>query len=516
MSIVRRPLQAYRFVLTALLVLFAAGVLSRRAAALETAPVAPPAQTNFEFHNRDTGAPLPVQTMTNRTHIAGPVAVTDIAFVCENTNKQPIEAAVTFEVPRGTVLTKFGYYYNDRFIPGKMYDKGEAWKIYSAVTSRGRDPGIMDRPTETNYHAQIFPVAPNRSLRVHVTLVQTLQSDANGLRFELPLVQGQAYLNGWNREPFLVDARVTYSAGGEQHTKALKRRFTPRENLRVVVPMPGGVAAYSRMVGAREGYYAVTVRTPHALGEARLRLESNGLTSLSLPTSFGDLAGFEDIHVFGRYRKPGVVRLVLRGASGGRIVLPVTLSGARGASVQSNPAASLWANKRISVLQEATRRDFKPDIIRLSQRFMVVSNFTALLAIPKEELDYYRKVLAKQKIETNTRTTGGGGGDPYIAVHAPEDAAQVVALFPDGDVKNLAWNPERGVWDGRFDLAFGTPEGECRVTVIVVHRTGERTTFTLVYQNRMTGPRVDADTCNCQMFARAGGAEPHDRSPRGR
>lgn len=485
----------------------------------EGTSLAPPEQTNFEFHNRDTGQPLPLISMKSRTTINGPVAFTNIEFVAENKNEVPVEVAVTIEVPRGTVLTKFGYFYGDRFIPGKMYDKGEAWKIYSAVTSRGRDPGIMDRPTETNYHVQIFPVAPKRNLRVHVTLVQMLQTTVSGLRFELPLVQGMPYLNGWNNKPFAVEARVavagrrgispqavgetddgkfpfTMAQEGKYRLVTFQREYIPHRNMVVTIPFQSAGAhaeTYSAMVGGNEGYYAATIVTPKRFRDARVRLVSDGLTGMSMPTRFGDTEAFGQIHVTGRYTKPGTVRLTLRGKNGERFTVPIMLSGRRVKNVVDNPAASLWADKRISVMQTSYQRNFQPDIIRLSQRFMVVSNFTALLAIPKEELEYYRKVLAKQKVQTNTEAIGGGGGDPYIAVHAPEDAALVVALFPDGDVKNLVWNPAKKVWDGRFDIPFGTPEGEYKVTIIVVHQNGTRNQFALVYQNRLTGPTVNQE-----------------------
>ncbi|MBC7806578.1 MAG: hypothetical protein H7145_10545, partial [Akkermansiaceae bacterium] len=283
---------------------------------------------------------------------------------------------------------------------------------------------------------------------------------------------------------------------GEYRTVTFQRTYSPRRNLVVTVPFEESgtqAAVYSAMVGAKEGYYAATIITPKRLRNARVRLVSDGLTAMSLPTRFGDTDPYGQIHVTGRYSKPGVVRLRMRDASGTRFTVPVTLSGRRVKTAVDNPAASLWADKRIAALQTSPRRNFQPDIIRLSQRFMVVSNFTALLAIPQEELDYYRNVLAKQKVQTNTEAVGGGGGDPYIAVRAPEDAALVVALFPDGDVKNLHWNPAKKLWDGRFDIPFGTPEGEYRVTIIVVHKNGVRNQFALVYQNRLTGPTADRE-----------------------
>ncbi|MDQ2732639.1 MAG: VWA domain-containing protein, partial [Armatimonadota bacterium] len=92
-------------------------------------------------------------------------------------------------------------------------------------------------------------------------------------------------------------------------------------------------------------------------------------------------------------------------------------------------------------------------------------------------------ISSAEAIQTNTQAGGGGGGDPYIAVEAPENTRQVVAIFPTGDAKNLLYDDRLGVWNGRFDIPFGTPAGDYRVTVILVRRDGARTQFVLTYQN---------------------------------
>ena len=164
--------------------------------------------------------------------------------------------------------------------------------------------------------------------------------------------------------------------------------------------------------------------------------------------------------------------------------------GGNRAPERQNPAAVCWADKRIAAIQDGGRPQERAEVVRLSKQFTVVSRFTALLAIPREELDYYKKVLARRNVSTNTRDTGGGGGDPYIAVKAPADARQVVAVFPNGDAKNLTFDAGRQVWDGRFVIPFGTPAGDFQVTVIVVHHDGARSRFMLVYRNLLSGPQA--------------------------
>ena len=69
-----------------------------------------------------------------------------------------------------------------------MYDTDEAWKIYTAVTSRGRDPGIMDRPSPQDYHAQIYPSRGRGTTCASSSdSRQALTTDRAGSHFKLPL-----------------------------------------------------------------------------------------------------------------------------------------------------------------------------------------------------------------------------------------------------------------------------------------------------------------------------------------
>lgn len=490
-------------------------------------------EPSIEVHNRDTYAVMRLKELSAKTVIEGPLARTRISYLAENTHGERIEATVSLHLPEDTVLTGFGYYYGKRFIPGAMYDKDEAWKIYRAVTSRGRDPGIMDRPTRQDYHAQIFPVEPKQDLRIVVEMVQMLATDEDGAHFTLPIMQKTISGTRQSLREMAVSAEVrvvnhtlddiadNFSDFSEKENAdagaviRFSREWQPDRNWHILLRRETEDVAksvFSRFSpGGREGFYALSITAPRAMERPRIVLRSRPGTSLSLPTRFNAVEAWERIHVVGRYTRPQTLHVTVYDEAERRsrqrpIHLRVPLSGRRVNDEMDNPAAALWADRRIDALQNATRRDFRRDIIALSKRFMVVSNFTSLLAIPKEEMDYYRNVLARQQVNTNTQWTGGGGGDPYIEVKAPADARQVVAVFPTGEAKNLIWDDAKGVWNGRFDIPWGTPEGEYRVTIIVVQRDGTRSRFALIYQNLLSAPSASAVPDALNLRARPGEA----------
>jgi len=94
---------------------------------------------------------------------------------------------------------------------------------------------------------------------------------------------------------------------------------------------------------------------------------------------------------------------------------------------------------------------------------------------------------------TSTSYIGGGGGDPWIVVTAPEDARQVVAIFPDGGAKPLHFDAKSGAWRLRFDFPLGTAPGLYTVSVVVVKADATRVVYTLTYQNLPVGSAITAE-----------------------
>ncbi len=369
----------------------------------------------------------------------------------------------------------------------------------------------MNRNSAQDYHVQVYPVEAGRALQIVVELSQALTQDANSTHFELPLTQideikrdvqvrSDVQIQGHSPEEIAgnYDGYTTKSSTPNANGKSaadilLQGRWLPRQNWTLTIPRRfSGLSqsVYSaRNPSRRNGYYALAVTAPYPLVNPRISLSSRPGTNDTMPMQFGTVPAYGRLLLTGRYYGPGALGVTLHSRGRSAVHFQVHLSD-QIVPEHDNPAAGLWADRRITALQSDHTSDHRAQVVSLSKRFTVVSQYTALLAIPAEELAYYRKVLAKQKIGTNTRTVGGGGGDPYIAVKAPADARQVVAVFPNGDVKNLTFDPVKNLWDGRFDIPFGTPAGEYRVTVIVVHQDGTRTRFALVYQYLNHGPTV--------------------------
>jgi hypothetical protein len=462
--------------------------------------------TSLNVYTEDPYSKLPLKSVDSVTKIEGAIAATHIVYTFIDGLSQVMEVGVNFKLPEQSVLDGFGYYYGSRFIRGKIYTNDQAWQIYTAVTSRGRDPGIMDRPDAQDYHTQIYPVLPGQNLRVVVDIVQELPVHGGVAKFTLPLQQDDEITSATD-----VNAKVTIAGIADQNINSnfdgytssttsagstvmtLNGSWLPKENwiLNLPLQIPQKLLTFSRLDNNGHGGFAATVVLPWSTSFARITSINGPGVSLVMPMKFTDVHRNDGISFVGRYDKPGVCQLTIRGSRDKRLTVKFNLE-AQYAIDPQNPASKLWADKRIGAMQDEPAANKQSDVVDLSKCYTIVSNFTALLAIPPEELARYRRLMAEQSAHSNTNTIGGGGGDPFISVKAPEDAKQVVAVFPDGSAKSLEYDISRNSWTTRFDFPLGTPAGNYVVTIIVTQANGKRTQLILTYDNLITAPKVKA------------------------
>lgn len=99
-------------------------------------------------------------------------------------------------------------------------------------------------------------------------------------------------------------------------------------------------------------------------------------------------------------------------------------------------------------------------------------------ASDQEKLAQAAKIRKEKQetLETSLEHIRGSirGGDPLISVEAPRDALKVIAILPDGNIKDLAWNEATGRWEARFDVPTGTPDGDYVVKIIIMMADGTR------------------------------------------
>lgn len=453
----------------------------------------------------EVGAKVTLREVGVRAHLSRGVARTDLTLVFDHELKSPAQMTVNLVIARDAVITGYSYWFKGEQIDAKLLDNDRAWEIYRAVTSRGRDPAIMEQWGETNYHFQIYPVEPAKELKMVIHTVSPWESDEDSYYYRPPQPFQGTRLQKYSAEVHLRDlgleqirdnfiGRFKVGSDGPMF-RFDAENWEPNKDWRIRIGRHQGeldVLAGGGRSGGRRGFFYLLIAPGRRIGPARLRL-SGVPTSLVMPLATGGLErGFPWL-VTGRYRGSGTLSVELRPRSGRSLRTRIALTDR---VTPNSPATKFWASdyiKRLSNSSDAhqfsqtgpSRR--RTAVIRTSQRFGVTSPYTAWLAIPKSELEVYRKMLedpeyqkqiSANRAQTNARATRGG--DPLIRIHTTPDIRQVTAVLPTGEAIPLARKPGNN-WEARFDIPWATAEGSYQVLVLLQSENGSRKSVALEY-----------------------------------
>jgi hypothetical protein len=146
------------------------------------------AQTVTSVYNRDTHEPFHLKSVRVESTVVGPMVKTSTLLTYENPYKALTEATLNFQMPEAAALGGFAYYFGNEYVRGRLMDKAKAWFIYTAITSRNRDPGIMEQWSPTEYHCQIYPIKTGADLRVRLWTVAMLQPKGDKIQVPKPEV----------------------------------------------------------------------------------------------------------------------------------------------------------------------------------------------------------------------------------------------------------------------------------------------------------------------------------------
>ncbi len=358
--------------------------------------------------------PLRTKTLDADVRIQGQFAVTRLTLLFQNETSERIEADFVYTLPKDTLVTYFAYWFGDEKVVARVVEKERAAAIYRYITSRMRDPALIELIGKSTFRARIFPVMPDADLKVEMTLVQALPSTANGAAYTLPLrVQTKTDA----LEAVNVSVRVrpdtrlkavenNYGLPVEADNDGYRIRLTgtnfrPQKDLRIglIRPVrPMQVSAYAAPSSrGGDGFFALAV-TPGTAGK-RLALRVQGVRTYAI---VADRPRFVRAHqalmIVGRYKGSGTATVTL-------------MDGSRTAQVETVPfpaepepnnvASKLWAARRIEQL--SANRGNEEAVVALSKRYTLPSKFTSWLAIPRAEKERYEREQAEAEISVAAR-----------------------------------------------------------------------------------------------------------------
>jgi len=457
---------------------FTVGVL------LSSLPFIAHGQVIEQVYDRDNHDQFKLKKYETKSVVKGPMVKQESVFTFDNPAKKLTEASFWFSLPSPGVLGGFAYWYKDEYVPGVLMDKQQAWFIYTAITSRNEDPGIMVQTSPSSYHAQIYPLAIGYDLRVQLTTLGFLEHGKDGLMVPEPDVEDLG-----NTEVPHNNSIVTIQPKTQKIVQVEGQK-------RTVVTNPTD--------GTWLQYYAQKHRDGHTYVVGMIHAEH--------PDDPFRIKGLKNVFWARPENGPqdGSVKLFMGRRDGAGKIQVVTespqkieiLKGTIHANEKGTDTAKLWAHQK---LNQGNWRSSK-DVLKFSLKYQIPSTQTALLAVPTEQMKLFREKAAeyqrKQKEEArkqrewqknrDTNWRNSSGGDPEIRVKMA-DAIKVDAVLPDGREFSLTKDTQ-GFWGGNFDIPVDAPEGDFSVKLVGTRTNGTTFEYVLHYNVDRTAPTANLST----------------------
>jgi hypothetical protein len=350
----------------------------------------------------------------------GRFATTNLDLVFQNTVHDRIEADFIYTVPEGAVVTDFAYYYGDERVVARVVEKERAAAIYHYITSRMRDPALVEMIGKNTFRARIFPVMPDADLRVQIRYVQVLPVTRGVASYTLPIETPRTermesakimiHVKGSEAGTFTNNFGLPFvkQDDTEQNLTINQLNWRTNENLRVsFAPTKSTLheAFYAAPSGGSDGFFALSVATPGAMTQPVARFA--GVTTYDIETTrwSGGLL------FTGRYKGKGEGSAIV---SDGKVFVGKIPLMFTDTPSPNHPGVSLWASAHLARLSTDAKN--AAAVIALSKRFNLPSKWTSWLAVPKAEIERFHREMAMAELsliagEMARRTVAGKGND---------------------------------------------------------------------------------------------------------
>lgn len=168
-----------------------------------------------------------------------------------------------------------------------------------------------------------------------------------------------------------------------------------------------------------------------------------------------------DVSFIGRYRGGGRQSFALTARHNGETLHLVADKALPELDTLHGHLPRLWAKARIDALLaiidlDGEREDLISEIISLSEKYKLVTPYTAFLAAP-------RALLRPRLIQP---------GDPVIRVKTDPSVTEVFAVLPFGETLPLKFLPGEGVWETRFLAPVWMVDGTYKCRLLLTDRDG--------------------------------------------
>ncbi len=155
--------------------------------------------------------------------ILGSAATTTVTLELHNPTSRPQEAALLLPVPEGAAVSGFGFdgtgEHSARVLP-----RDEARRLYDEITSRMRDPALLEFVDWRCLRTSVFPVPAGGMQRVRVTYDHVLPREGDRVDYVLPRTELSDHSMAWRIDVSLRTEAALGLVWSPSHELAIDRR----------------------------------------------------------------------------------------------------------------------------------------------------------------------------------------------------------------------------------------------------------------------------------------------------
>ncbi len=148
------------------------------------------------------------------------------------------EVDFMMRLPDNSEATGFAYWFGDEYVVAKTVEKERAAQIYEFITSRQRDPALVELVGRRQFRVRIAPIDRSKDLRVEIKLVLKRTHGALALTLtalfhsrlesaDLTVTAPDGWRENWGREGTLENGRRTYRFESKPWTAKSDWRIAP-------------------------------------------------------------------------------------------------------------------------------------------------------------------------------------------------------------------------------------------------------------------------------------------------
>jgi len=139
-------------------------------------------------------ARAPIVKTDIRMEVSGLVARVVVSQKFTNPSKKWIEGIYVFPLPTNSAVSRLRMRIGDRFIEGKVKERGAARKIYLQALKQGKKAALTEQERPNIFTNSVANIGPGETVLVQIEYQQTLRYDRGAFALRFPMVVGPRYI----------------------------------------------------------------------------------------------------------------------------------------------------------------------------------------------------------------------------------------------------------------------------------------------------------------------------------